>query len=309
MYESFYLRAVAPDRPVGVWVRHTVHKPPGRAPTGAVWCTVWDGDAPPFMHKLTTDALATPTGEWIAVGDSRLGPAGAEGACGQAHWSLRFVAEAPPLCHLPREWLYRAPLPRTKLTSPLPAARFQGTLELPTRTLALEGWHGMVGHNWGAEHAERWVWLHGIDFAEQPEAWIDVAIGRVRVAGHVTPWVANGAIHLDGERLRLGGLGARGLLVAERPRHCVLSIPGAGGVLVEAHVRAPAAALAGWRYADPVGRGGEHDVSNCSIAALTLVVRQPGRAARTLRTDHGAAYELGMREHGHGVPLAPFGDR
>ena len=29
MYESFYLRAVAPEGPIGVWIRHTVHKPPG----------------------------------------------------------------------------------------------------------------------------------------------------------------------------------------------------------------------------------------------------------------------------------------
>jgi hypothetical protein len=99
----------------------------------------------------------------------------------------------------------------------------------PTRTIELEGWRGMVGHNWGAEHAERWIWLHGIGFDEDPEAWLDVAIGRVRVARRTTPWVANGALHIDGERHRLGGLGARGLLVAERPERCTLSLPGAGG--------------------------------------------------------------------------------
>ncbi len=49
-------------------------------------------------------------------------------------------------------------------------------------------------------------------------------------------------------------------------------------------------------------------MSNCSIAALTLIVRRPGRPARTLRTAHGAAYELGMRERDHGVPIAPFAD-
>jgi hypothetical protein len=27
-----------------------------------------------------------------------------------------------------------------------------------------------------------------------------------------------------------------------------------------------------------------------------------------LASPHGAAYELGMREHDHGVPLAPFDD-
>jgi hypothetical protein len=100
--------------------------------------------------------------------------------------------------------------------------------------------------------------------------------------------------------------------VAERPERCLLTLPGADGLVVEAHVQAPPAARAGWRYADPDGNGPseshQHDVSNCSIAALTLVVRRPGRPARTLRTAHGAAYELGMRERDHGVPIAPFGD-
>src|ERR1700674_2345568 len=71
MYESFYLRAVAPDRPVGVWIRHTVHKPPGRRARGSVWCTVFDASrGRPLMHKLTSDELKAPKGGWIAVGDA-----------------------------------------------------------------------------------------------------------------------------------------------------------------------------------------------------------------------------------------------
>jgi hypothetical protein len=352
MYESFYLRAVHPDRPLGVWIRCTAHKRRGQPPRGSVWCTVFDGPARPFMHKLTTEELSVPAGGWIAVGDCELGPARAAGACGEARWSLRFATAEPELRHLPRAVLYRTPLPRTKLTSPAPAVRLRGTLELPdpdarprgtskppdpdarprgtskppdpdarprgtseppdpagaptARTIELDGWRGMVGHNWGAEHAERWIWLHGVGFEEDPEAWIDVAIGRVRVAGRTTPWIASGALSIDGERHRLGGVGARGLLVAERPERCVLSLPGAGGLVLEAHAQAPSEALAGWRYADP--DGGEHDVSNCSIAALTLTVRRPGRPARTLRTAHGGAYELGMRERDHGIPIAPFAD-
>jgi hypothetical protein len=312
MYESFYLRAVAPEEPAGVWIRYTVHKRPGARPRGSLWCTVWDGASDrPFQHKLTSEELDAPSGGWISIGDARLSPSEAHGTCGQASWSLRFASPEAELRHLPRAWMYRAPWPRTKLTSPAPAARFEGTLVLSDparpRTLRLDGWRGMVGHNWGAEHAERWIWLHGIGFQESPDAWLDAAIGRVRIGRWLTPWVANGALSLDGRRIPLGGLGARGTLVAETPRHCRLSLPGAGGVVLDAHVDAPADAIAGWRYADP--DGGEHDVANCSIAALTLTLRQAGSApARTLHTAHGAAYELGMRERDHGVEIAPFPD-
>jgi hypothetical protein len=165
----------------------------------------------------------------------------------------------------------------------------------------------MVGHNWGSEHAERWIWLHGVTFEEEPDAWLDVALGRVKVAGRMTPWVANGALALHGRRSRIGGLGARGLRVAETAEGCTLELAGEGGLKIQAQVRSPAQSTAGWRYADP--DGGSHDVVNCSIAALDLTVTSQGASApRLLRAAHGGAYELGMREHDHGVPIAPFSD-
>jgi hypothetical protein len=309
MYESFYLRAVSPDEPVGVWIRYTVHKRPGRRPRGSVWCTAFDARrGAPFMQKLTTEELQTPRGSWIAIGkENELGPGRAQGSCGEARWSLRFDSREPELRHLTPGILYRLPLPRTKLTSPVPGASFDGTLELAGRgAFDLRGWSGMVGHNWGSEHAERWIWLHGVDFQGMPGAWIDVALGRLRVAGWMTPWLANGALSLHGRRIRIGGKRARGVQVAESPGGCVLRLSGEHDLNVEAHVEVPAGSAAGWRYADP--DGGEHDVINCSVAALELRVASHDEPARTLRTAHGGAYELGMRERDHGVPIAPFPD-
>jgi hypothetical protein len=310
MYESFYLRAVSPEEPLGVWIRHTVHKRPGERARGSVWCTVFDARAGrPFMHKRTSDELSVPAGGWIDVDGARLTPDHAEGACGAARWSLRFASVEPELRHLPHGWLYRAPLPRTKLTSPAPAASFDGVLELAGRGGAIElrGWPGMVGHNWGAEHAERWIWLHGIGFEGAPDAWLDVALGRVRVAGRLTPWVANGALSLDGRRYRLGGLNTRGLRVAETPSGCVVELRGEHGLAVEVRAEIPGESAAGWRYGDP--DGGEHDVVNCSVAELELDARLPGASSqRELHTAHGGVYELGMRERDHGVPIAPFAD-
>jgi hypothetical protein len=353
MYESFYLRAVAPDEPVGAWIRHTVHKRPGRAPRGSIWCTIFDASrGRPFMHKTTSERLHAPAGGWIAVGrpdeiapagseadadvsagadlsarapasaddgedaraderargGARLIPGEAHGACGPARWWLRFTSREPELRHFPRRWLYRTPLPRTKLTTPMPTASFDGTVEIAGREpLRLHGWQGMVGHNWGSEHAERWIWLHGVGFEEEPEAWLDVALGRVKLAGRMTPWVANGALALDGRRSRIGGFAARGQRVAETADGCTLELAGEGGLKIGAQVRAPAQSTAGWQYADPDGE--THDVANCSIAALELTITSPGAGApRLLRTAHGGAYELGMREHNHGVPIAPFSD-
>src|SRR2546426_6072765 len=153
MYESFYLRAVSPDEPLGVWIRHTVHKPPGKSPSGSVWCTVFDGRAgAPFQHKITTQELRVPDEGWIEIGDpgaerasdcAIMSSGEARGSCGPARWGLSFNSREGELRHLPRPWLYRAPLPRTKLTSPLPCARFDGALSLAGRApIELRAWPG-----------------------------------------------------------------------------------------------------------------------------------------------------------------------
>ena len=249
-----------------------------------MWCTYFDGDEQePYAVKQTLPDPARPTGAWIAIGDSTLRPGAARGnAAGlgrAAAWELTISGDDAPLRHLPREWMYRAQLPRTKLESPLPAATFDGRLESAAERVELDGWPGMVGHNWGAEHAATWVWLHGIAFG-RPDAWLDLSVGRVRVGPVLTPWIANGALHVDGAALRLGGpRPATSTATPEAlPRHAARR--GRRG--------APPPAASRWRYADPAG--GEHHSLNCSIAELRVVLDDgrelSTRARRRLRAGH-----------------------
>jgi len=283
-YESYYLRAADPAGGRSAWIRHTVFKRPGGPPTGALWCTRFEAGKEPRAVK---QSLPDPRpGGWLTIGASRFGPAGASGraeALGHsASWDLTFGPSSAPLRHLPAR-LYDAPLPRTKLESPLPDTTISGRVE----DWELDGWPGMVGHNWGAEHAERWIWLHGV-FEEG--AWLDVALGRVKVGPALTPWIANGALGLDGERRRVRGL-AR---VEESAQGGTVK---AGGLRIE--VAAPQ--VVSWIYADP--SGGEHRSTNCSIARVELSVD-----GRTLRTEHGGAWELGTREAPPGVEVQPYTD-
>jgi hypothetical protein len=330
-YESHYLRAVDPARPRGAWIRHTSHQRPGEQPTGALWCTVWDAEAgPPYAVKQSLDAPAPPDGRFeggaAAPGVRFEGGAAAPGARfegGSAAPGVRFVGRAEAqgrsaawdlepasaqagLRHLPRGWMYRAPLPRTKPESPMPDAVFTGSIEAGGRRIEVTGWRGMVGHNWGSEHAERWVWLHALGFAEAPGAWLDVTLGRVRVGSWTTPWVANGAVELDGSRLRVGGLGrVRSTRVDARPGALEAVIGGAAAT-IRVSVAAPLDQTVAFVYADP--RGGEHHALNCSIAQVRLRVERPGRPPVELATAFGGAYELGVRETDHGVAVQPFPD-
>lgn len=307
-YESFYLRACRPEGGLGLWLRHTVHRRPGHPPTGSVWFTLFDADAAaPVAAKVTVRDPTTGSGDWIRVAGARIGVGGAAGRIAldggtSAAWELSFTGE-PALRHLPRGWLYRAPLPRTKSISLHPAARFDGTLTVAGRTIDLAGWSGMVGHNWGSQHAERWIWLHGL---APGGAWLDVVLGRLRLAGRTTPWMASGALCLEGERLRLGGpLRTRTTTVDEAPDRVDFALPGRD-LLVTGRAEAPRERFVGWIYADP--DGSEHHTVNCSIADLTLTVARRGRPPVSLRVAGTAAYELGLREHDHGLPIQPFSD-
>ena len=71
-------------------------------------------------------------------------------------------------------------------------------------------------------------------------------------------------------------------------------------------MRAPQKDFVGWIYADP--KGPEHQTVNCSVADLELTIERPGSPPRQLQLPAGAAYELGMREATHGVPVQPYSD-
>jgi hypothetical protein len=306
-YESFYLKASHPTEPVSVWVRYTVNKRPGEAPLGSLWFTLFDSrEDAPWAVKVTTGDVGAGSGEYIHVGESRFEPGRVTGSAAEASWDLGFESPEQPFHHLPRDLMYRAPLPRTKLLSPYPDARFSGRVQAGGRTVDLEGWRGMVGHNWGAQHAERWIWLHGAGFDGHQDVWIDAALGRIGVGPWTTPWIANGVLSLDGVRHRLGGLGAtRRTEVSERPDGATFTLPG-HEITVQGQIGADRNDFVGWVYADP--DGSEHNTVNCSISNLVLTVSRPAQPPLTLQLASGAVYELGMREKDHGMTIQPFPD-
>ena len=310
-YESYYLRAVDPDRPRGVWLRHTVHQSPGHGPIGSIWLTVFDAEADgPVAIKQSIPGPTVPDGAYLAVGESVFGPDSVRGSATadgrSASYDLRYEGEEPDLEHLPKPWMYTAKLPRTKLHSPHPAVRYSGSVTIDGRTVELAGWPGMVGHNWGAQHAERWIWLHGTCFDDVEDAWVDIALGRIKIGPATTPWIANGVVSVGGVRTRLGGPGRiRKTKVHEDPLRLDFDLAG-DGIRLEGTVHSPRAQTVVWRYADP--DGSEHNTANCSIAALDLVLHRDGQVPLRLHTAHGGTYELGMRETDHGLPVQPFTD-
>ena len=313
-YESFYLKLTQPGGGRGAWIRHTVHKRPGEQPTCALWFVLFDADAAgprATKRQFGVEELGADHETYIRVADATLTDGRAAGrvetSALEARWDLSFSDDHEPFHHLPRDFLYRAPLPKTKFLSPYPDAVFNGQIELDGEPIEVEGWRGMVGHNWGAEHAERWVWVQGSGFeGRSAEDYFDMAVGRIKVGGATTPWVGNAMLMLDGEPHRLGGFGhIPSTQVSEEPTAASFELKGKG-VALSGRVSAPAKDFVAWIYADPVGP--EHTTLNCSVSDLELHVELDGRPAETLEVSRSAAYEFGSRDKDHGIPVQPYPD-
>jgi hypothetical protein len=312
-YESFYIKACQPGGGRGIWIRHTVHKRPGAEPKASVWFVLFDREAAaPRATKVTVPAaqLSAPVGSWIRVDRAEIGPGKASGSLAtealKASWDLTFSGDAEPCKYLPSDRLYETRLPKTKFVAPFPNARFDGRLELDGEQIELEGWPGMIGHNWGTEHAERWVWLEGTGFADDAGTYFDAGAARIKLGPWMTPWLPSGMLMLDGVAHRLGGFGQiRAASIEAKPTACEFVLPGKE-IVVRGRVSAPQKDFVGWVYADPDGP--EHNTVNCSISDLELTVERPGHADRHLTLTAGAAYELGMRETDHGIPIQPYAD-
>ena len=177
--------------------------------------------------------------------------------------------------------------------------------------LDVVGWRATVGHNWGREHAERWVWLHAAGFEDEPDAWLELAIARVRVGGALSPWIANGAVCVGGQRASVsaGSAHVPGVRVVAAPGRLEAVVPGQR-LEIRVAVHADLDQTVGFRYAG-VGTDavrGEREVLHAGLAEVRLGVRRPGRASAELSTPAGGAYELGSREFTGGVALQPYPD-
>ena len=300
-YESWFVKGGHPSEPRAFWLRHTVHQRPGEPQTASLWLTLFDGDRV-TAGKQTFPGAHEPEGGYIAIGDAVLERGNGRGRLRSptldAEWAFSFEGHDEEFAALPAGWMYGAKLPRTKTGTPHPGVRFGGQVG----PFAVDGWRGVVSHNWGSQHAERWIWAH----APLGDGWLELALGRIHVGGWTTPWVANGALQIDGRRHRLGGIErTRSTRVDEGPTGARFVVTGKD-IRVEGEIAAPPQRFVCWRYADPDGP--EHHSAHSSLADLRAEVRRDGQAPVVVEAPGAATYELGMRETDHGLPVQPYDD-
>jgi hypothetical protein len=287
-YESWFISARDPASPRALWIRHTRHRPRSGPESAALWCTLVDrglGQRPAVVKQVSgafpPDAVAGPRqfrGS-AAMGDRT------------ASWDLRISGGQPPLMPLRPAVLQRAPLPRTKVEASVPDGLVTGTLDVDGHPVSVSGWRGTVGHNWGSEHADSWVWLHAADFGAEPDSWLELVLARIRIGRARLPWTAMGALSLGAERIPLGGLGRRPR-VDRQPGGLTADIPSPGARL-QLRVTTEDQDAVAVPYADP--SGGQRAVRHAALATVELTLRRQGERDVVLSSSRGA-YEYGSSQ-------------
>jgi hypothetical protein len=191
--ESFFLKANAPGEGRAIWLRFTLLVPRALPETARaeVWAMAFDRRAGvPRAWKATAPAGAAtlaPERLGFAVLGCELAPGRTHGkipgAMGDIAWDLRWTGRGDELRLLPTASYGRGGFPRTKLVSPEPDARFDGSVSIADQRWNLQAWPGMQGHNWGRGHATRYAWAHCNAFAHHTGDDVRGSIG----CRHVRP--------------------------------------------------------------------------------------------------------------------------
>ncbi len=310
LYESYFLRANHPERPLAFWIRYTVFCPQGRpqAAQGELWAIWFDGESQRIAAVKESQPIAecrfAPDRLDARIGAATLTDGALEGRAASAEhavsWRLTFTGGGAPLLLLP-ESLYAGGFPKAKALVARPNAVFAGALTVDGREIAIDGWRGSQNHNWGSRHTDRYAWGQVAGFDNAPEAFLECAAAQVRIGPLWTPRLTLLVLRDEGEVIALNGLWQATKAQGNYDFFKWTLDSRAPQARLRGRIAAPASAFVGLNYLNPPG--GSKTCLNSKLASAEFTLERPGRPAKTFVTRSRAAFEILTDRDDHGVPV------
>ena len=313
-YESFFLRANHPLRPLAFWIRYTLFSPHRRpdAAIGELWAVAFDGASGQHhaaKSEFPIDACAFAADRFsVRIADAHLEPGHLSGSAGDGAtriaWDLRFRGDTPPLFLL-APGLYAARLPRAKSLVGLPLAVFDGALRIGDHRIDVREWVGSQNHNWGSRHTDAYAWGQVAGFDSHPDSFLEVGTARLKFGPLWTPNMTVLVLQHRGQEIALNTL-RQSLRARAAFRYFEWTFRSENAEqTVEGHIAAPRESFVGLRYYNPPG--GVKWCLNSKLATCEISVtdqRATARGPEVLRTAHHAAFEILTDDAAHGVPIS-----
>ena len=330
--ESWFLKANDPRSRRALWLRWTLWASE-RAPTAAiaeVWAVAFGADGGPVAAKAGVpyggglaggQANCDRQGLGVAIDGCTLTPERAKGRVETGGrviaYDLKVTPLAESLLHFASPWMYSPMWPWQKIASPVPSALFSGLVEVAGESWAVDGWPGMIGHNWGRRHAPLYAWgqcstwdehegTGGVD--GKRDGGDDLVLEGFSVgAGGPILGATLLCVRYQGVRHDLNGLRAlarnAGAITPRRWRFRGRS----PGLDIDGELWAETEDMVGLHYPNPDGTHAH--CLNSELARAEVTMRVKGGAnggkrgvARTFRSSR-AALEIGTHDPHHGVRM------
>ncbi len=296
-YESWFVRANHPSRPLALWIRYTIFAPRNGRAEGELWAIAFDGEQEVVTagkREVSIDACRFGLDSLnVVIADAHLDDLKMVGSVGEGEkhlaWDLRLEGGDEPILLL-QPSAYASGFPRAKALVPRPFVRLRGELLVGDTRWAIDDWVGSQNHNWGSRHTDRYAWAQVVGFDGAPTAFLECISAKLKIGPLWTPYLSAAVLCVDGRtyafntmlqsarsRVRRTGLGW-----SMRIR--------AGDDELEVAVDAPPERLVALRYRNPPG--GAKVCLNSKLARANVVLRRTGRRQLQLTSTHRAAYEL-----------------
>lgn len=302
--ESYFLKINDPGQTRALWIKATILAPKEGDVVAEGWGIAFERGKKPVAAKVTVPyaaaAFARASADVEMPGLS-LSRERAHGEVGEAWFDLALSDASEPFVHFPHPRMYSGPFPSSKLVSPMPDLRARGEVRLRDgRHWKVDGWRGLLGHNWGRGHAFAYAWGHCNVWDKETDLVLEGTSARVRVGPVLTPTAtllvvrAGGATHYLTRMRQI--FRSQGSMTFRR-----WQFDGRGkDVHVRGELWAESEDMAGLRYDNPDGA-----VTHClnsKLASARVEVTLPGRTP-IVATSRAAALEIGTRDGHHGVEM------
>jgi hypothetical protein len=306
--ESYFFKLNDGHARRALWLKATIFARPGQAPIAEAWAISFDRDDGHRAAKQTVprSAATFPTGEKLgirvaslSIDEGRLHGSVASGGVSIA-FDLAYTCDAPPMVPFHTPALYETKLPRLKYVSPVPDARFTGTIDVDGRHIEVDGWRGMYGHNWSNAHGYRYSWVQAVGFEGHPDVVFEGGTGRIALGPVISPPITLACLRVGGVRYDfnrpLDILRARATMSTRVWTFHTKSDLGS----LEGEVVATPDDVVGLLYENPVGD--PCFCLNTKLARANLRFTPRGRTPIDLVTGE-AALEVGTTDPTHGTRI------
>lgn len=311
-YESFFLRANHPSRPLAFWIRYTLFSPKDHPENniGELWAVFFNGES--NKHTVVkqeyplANCLFDTTDFNVEIGSAKLSPHFFQGKVdnlgNKLIWEMTFDGDSSPLLLLPIA-LYQSKFPAAKSLVSLPMAHFNGSMSVNGEKINITDWVGSQNHNWGLRHTDSYAWGQVAGFDTHPNSFLEVATAKLRLGPFWTPPITLLVLRHKQAEYALTEL-AQGLKARGRFHYFTWEFNSkTKDVEIEGQISAPSQAFIGLNYYNPPG--GNKYCLNSKIAECRVLIKDR-TTSRTeiLKTKHRAAFEILTDDQNHGIVIS-----